>query len=103
MRVGVGGLITLYLAILYTVDILLYTCRRVATARGSFNTGTSPHPVTHPLTPSLTPSFTPSLTHSSPFLRYRQQEGHNCERFRALYADVPRVRTPSIYWQNTSR
>ena len=30
-------------------------------------------------------------------------EGHNCERFRELYADVPRVKTPTIYWQNTKR
>ena len=48
----------------------------------------------------FTPSFTPPLTSS---LTHIRQEGHNCERFRALYADVPRVRTPSIYWQNTSR
>lgn len=30
-------------------------------------------------------------------------EGHNCERFSKLYADVPRVRTPSIYWDFSSR
>ncbi|EFJ48862.1 hypothetical protein VOLCADRAFT_117484, partial [Volvox carteri f. nagariensis] len=31
------------------------------------------------------------------------QEGHNCERFQALYGTMPRVRTPKIYWQYTSR
>ncbi|GIL77467.1 hypothetical protein Vretimale_2971 [Volvox reticuliferus] len=31
------------------------------------------------------------------------QEGHNCERFQALYGSMPRVRTPKIYWQYTSR
>ncbi|GLC42639.1 hypothetical protein PLESTB_001122400 [Pleodorina starrii] len=31
------------------------------------------------------------------------QEGHNCERFQALYGSMPRVRTPKIYWQHTSR
>ncbi|KAG2496456.1 hypothetical protein HYH03_005679 [Edaphochlamys debaryana] len=31
------------------------------------------------------------------------QEGHNCERFQALYGNMPRVRTPKIYWQCTSR
>ncbi|KAG2440282.1 hypothetical protein HXX76_004393 [Chlamydomonas incerta] len=31
------------------------------------------------------------------------QEGHNCERFQALYGSMPRVRTPKIYWAHTSR
>ncbi|GAX83275.1 hypothetical protein CEUSTIGMA_g10701.t1 [Chlamydomonas eustigma] len=30
-------------------------------------------------------------------------EGHSCEKFQQLYGDVPRVRTPKIYWQATSR
>lgn len=31
------------------------------------------------------------------------QEGQNCERFTELYRDVPRVRTPGIRWEYTSR
>lgn len=31
------------------------------------------------------------------------QEGRNCERFQELYSHVPRVRTPAIKWQATSR
>lgn len=31
------------------------------------------------------------------------QEGRNCERFAQLYANVPRVRTPTIKWEATSR
>lgn len=31
------------------------------------------------------------------------QEGHNCEKFAKLYKDVPRVRTPGIKWDYTSR
>lgn len=31
------------------------------------------------------------------------QEGRNCERFAKLYANVPRVRTPTICWEATSR
>lgn len=31
------------------------------------------------------------------------QEGKNAERFQALYGDIPRVRTPKIYWQATKR
>lgn len=31
------------------------------------------------------------------------QEGHNCERFQALYGSMPRVRTPKIYWDFTAR
>ncbi|MEW5308834.1 MAG: hypothetical protein WDW38_000764 [Sanguina aurantia] len=30
-------------------------------------------------------------------------EGKNAEKFQALYGGMPRVRTPSIYWQLTSR
>ncbi|GFR42152.1 hypothetical protein Agub_g3004 [Astrephomene gubernaculifera] len=31
------------------------------------------------------------------------QEGHNCERFQQLYGNMPRVRTPKIYWDYTAR
>lgn len=31
------------------------------------------------------------------------QEGRNCEKFRDLYRHVPRVRTPGIKWEATSR
>ncbi|GAB4814519.1 hypothetical protein N2152v2_001565 [Parachlorella kessleri] len=31
------------------------------------------------------------------------QEGHNCEKFARLYSNVPRVRTPGIKWDYTSR
>lgn len=31
------------------------------------------------------------------------QEGKNCERFQELYSHVPRVRTPKIKWEATSR
>ena len=31
------------------------------------------------------------------------QEGKNCEKFTALYCDVPRIRAPKIHWQFTSR
>jgi hypothetical protein len=31
------------------------------------------------------------------------QEGHNCEKFQALYGSMPRVRTPAIKWPYTSR
>jgi len=31
------------------------------------------------------------------------QEGKNCERFQSLYQHVPRVRTPGIMWEATSR
>ncbi|GMH40760.1 hypothetical protein BSKO_08664 [Bryopsis sp. KO-2023] len=30
-------------------------------------------------------------------------EGHNCERFRDLYCNMPRIRTPSIFWDYSSR
>jgi len=30
-------------------------------------------------------------------------EGKSCEKFTQLYGEVPRVRTPSIYWQYTAR
>lgn len=30
-------------------------------------------------------------------------EGRNCERFRELYGHVPRVKTPGIHWEATSR
>jgi hypothetical protein len=33
----------------------------------------------------------------------RLQEGHNCEKFQALYGSMPRVRTPAIKWPYTSR
>lgn len=31
------------------------------------------------------------------------QEGQSCEKFARLYAHVPRVRTPGIYWSATAR
>jgi len=31
------------------------------------------------------------------------QEGKNCERFTSLYSNVPRIRTPKIYWDFSSR
>eukprot|EP01025_Chloroclados_australasicus_P004662 TRINITY_DN1120_c1_g1_i6.p1 TRINITY_DN1120_c1_g1~~TRINITY_DN1120_c1_g1_i6.p1 ORF type:complete len:509 (-),score=75.44 TRINITY_DN1120_c1_g1_i6:416-1753(-) len=35
-------------------------------------------------------------------MNYRQ-EGQNCEKFQQLYGHIPRVSTPSIYWDYTSR
>eukprot|EP01024_Parvocaulis_polyphysoides_P059333 TRINITY_DN6411_c1_g2_i1.p1 TRINITY_DN6411_c1_g2~~TRINITY_DN6411_c1_g2_i1.p1 ORF type:complete len:772 (-),score=111.76 TRINITY_DN6411_c1_g2_i1:714-3029(-) len=32
-----------------------------------------------------------------------EQEGRNCEKFQELYGHIPRVSTPSIYWDYTSK
>jgi len=32
-----------------------------------------------------------------------EQEGRNCERFTELYGYVPRIRTPKVHWEFTSR
>merc|ERR1719498_102351 len=32
-----------------------------------------------------------------------EAEGRSCEKFTELYKDVPRVRTPGVYWSHTGR
>ncbi len=32
-----------------------------------------------------------------------EQEGHNMDRFRQIFADEPSVRVPSVYWETTTR
>jgi len=32
-----------------------------------------------------------------------EQEGHNMDRFRQIFADEPYVRVPSVYWETTTR
>jgi len=32
-----------------------------------------------------------------------EQEGHNMDRFRQIFADEPHVRVPSVYWETTTR
>ncbi len=43
----------------------------------------------------------PAVHEQLPYLPL--QEGRSCERFAELYAHVPRVRTPGILWDATSR
>lgn len=56
------------------------------------------NPLTQPLVP-LVDEFAARLFAELDYVR----EGHSCERFRDLYSHVPRVRTPAIKWEATSR
>ncbi|KAL6760462.1 ABC1 family-domain-containing protein [Haematococcus lacustris] len=54
--------------------------------------------ITQPLVP-LVDEFAARLFTELDYVK----EGHSCERFQALYGSMPRVRTPAIKWDTTSR